>query len=129
VRNTDISDDTATIKSRDNLPSYIFTCLRQIDADRATSATEFRLGYVLRQMLNKKTRACFPLQATLAKRLGVTDRTVRQCLSGLVERGHLRVRRRGRDQSAEYEFALQDRKLISGHHPNRPTQDRKFQVA
>jgi hypothetical protein len=104
----------------DSNTSNIFACLRQIDADPKTSAMEFRLAYVLSQMLNKKTRQCFPLQATLAKRLGVTDRTVRQCLAGLVERGHVRVRRRGGDNSAIYEFVISDRKHSSGLGTLRP---------
>ena len=37
--------------------------------------------------------ACFPHQATLAKRLGVSDRSIRRWLSQLVHTGHVTVRR------------------------------------
>jgi Helix-turn-helix domain len=117
--------------------AFIFAILRQVDADPETSAMEMWLVYVISQMLNKKTRVCFPLQSTLAQRLRVSDRTVRQCIAGLAERGHLRVRRRGRDSSALYELVLHDRNAASGHGTGRPEdafrsteeQDRKSDVA
>jgi hypothetical protein len=120
--------------------SFIFARLKQIDADPETSAMEFRLAYVISQALNKKTRVCFPLQSTLAKRLGVSDRAIREYVAGLVDRGHLRVRHRGRDNSSIYELILQDRNAASGHDPVRPedtfrssadnpSQDRKSDVA
>jgi len=98
-----------------NFTSFIFACLKQVDADPKTSAQELRLAFVISQMLNKKTRACFPLQSTLAERLGVSDREVRRCIAGLVDRGHLRVRHRGRDSSALYELVPKDRTSASGH--------------
>jgi hypothetical protein len=118
---------------RDEYTSFIFAMLRQVQADPKTSAMEFRLAYVLSQMLNRKTRACFPLQSTLAERLGVTDRTVRSCVAGLVGRGHLRVRHRGGDNSSLYEFVRQDRNDVSGLSSSRqeasfrspPNRDRK----
>jgi helix-turn-helix protein len=124
-------------KSRDSNSSYIFAWLRQIDTDPKTSAMEFRLAYVISQMLNKRTKVCFPLQATLAKRLGVSDRAVREYIAGLADRDHLRVRHRGRDSSSVYEPVLQDRNGASGHDAGRPEdtfrssgeQDRKSDVA
>jgi hypothetical protein len=91
-------------------------------------------------MLNKKTRVCFPLQSKLAKRMGVSDRAIREYIAGLVDRGHLRVRHRGRDNSSIYELILQDRNTASGHDTVRPedtfrsfeddpSEDRKFHVA
>jgi hypothetical protein len=71
-------------------------------------------------MLNKKTRVCFPLQSTLAKLLGVSDRAIRDYVAGLVARGHLRVRHRGRDRSSIYELILKDRNTASGHDVPRP---------
>jgi len=82
------NNDSPRNGSRQNFTSFIFAVLRQIDADPATTASESRLAYVLSQMLNKKSRACYPLQSTLAERLRVTDRTVRRCITGLVDRGH-----------------------------------------
>jgi helix-turn-helix protein len=123
-----------------NFTSYIFACLKQVDSDPETSAQELRLAFVISQMTNKKTQVCFPLQATLAKRLGVSDRAVREYIAGLVDRGHLRVRHRGRDNSSIYELILQDRKsasghdtqdrnATSGHDAGDPNQDRKSSVA
>jgi DNA-binding MarR family transcriptional regulator len=113
-----VNDDTAiqsgASRHKAEFTNFIFAMLRQIEADPKTSAMEFRLAYVLSQMLNRKTRSCFPLQSTLAERLGVTDRTVRNCIAGLVDRGHLRVRHRGGDNSSLYEFARQDRNDASG---------------
>jgi DNA-binding MarR family transcriptional regulator len=100
--------------------AYIFACLRQVDADPETSAQELWLAWVISQMLNKKTRVCFPLQSTLAERLRVNGRTVRRCIKGLVERGHLRVTDRGRDQSSIYELVLEDRTVVSAHDAARP---------
>jgi hypothetical protein len=103
-----------------DLASFIFAIFRQIHADPETTANEFRLAYAISQLLNKKTRVCFPLQSTLAEQLGVTDRAVRQYITGLVERGHLRVRHRGRDKSSIYELVLKDRNAASGHDDIRP---------
>jgi hypothetical protein len=103
-----------------NFTSFVFACVNQVDADLESSAQEVRLAWVISQMLNKKTRVCFPLQSTLAKRLGVSDRAIRDYIAGLVDRGHLRVRHRGRDKSSIYELILQDRNTASGHDTGRP---------
>jgi hypothetical protein len=125
----------APSKSR-NSSSYVFAWLRQVDTDPKTSAMEFRLAYVISQMLNQKTRVCFPLQATLAKRLSVSERAIREYVAGLVRRGHLRVRHRGRDSSSVYEPVSNDRNGASGHDTGRPEdtfrsceEDRKSDVA
>jgi hypothetical protein len=102
------------------LSSFIFACLKQIDADPKTSAMEFRLAYMISQMINKKTRVCFPLQSTLAERLGVKERAVRGFVSGLRDRGHLRVRHRGPYKSSIYELILQDRHQRAAHDEARP---------
>jgi hypothetical protein len=103
-----------------NSASFIFAWVNQVESDPKTSPSEFRLAWVISQMINKKTRVCWPLQATLAKRLGVSVRAVGGYISGLRERGHLRVRDRGRDSSSIYEPILQDRKAASGHDTGRP---------
>jgi Helix-turn-helix domain len=72
------------------------------------------------QMINKQTRVCFPLQATLAERLGVSVRAIGGYISNLRRRGHLGVRDRGRDKSSIYELILQDRNIASGHDAGRP---------
>lgn len=139
-----IHETPAAIKSRaadsTKFTSFVFACLRQVDADPETSSQELRLAFVISQMLNKKTRTTFPLQATLAKRLGVSDRAIREYISGLVDRGHMKVRHRGRDNSSIYELILQDRNTASGHDTQDrndtsgldagdPNQDRKSDVA
>src|SRR5882757_7922382 len=96
-------------RNESNFVSFIFACVNQVDADPEISAQEVRLAWVISQMLNKKTRVCFPLQSTLAKHLGVSDRAIRDYVAGLVARGHLRVRHRGRDRSSIYELILKDR--------------------
>jgi hypothetical protein len=106
-----------------NFPSFIFACLKQVDADPKTSAMEFRLAFVISQMINKKTRVCFPLQSTLAERLGVDPRHVRRGLANLVKRGHLSVTPRGRDQSAIYQMIVQDRTPMSDHDETRQDTD------
>jgi hypothetical protein len=106
-------------KSR-NFTSFIFACLNQVNADPKSSAQEVRLALVISQILNKKTGVCFPLQSTLAKHLHVSDRAIREYIAGLVDRGHLRVRHRGRDNSSVYELILHDRNASSGHDINRP---------
>jgi hypothetical protein len=126
--------------SRNKYGSYIFAWLRQVDADRETSAQEFRLAYVLSQLFNKKTNSCFPLQATLATRLDVSVRAIGGYVSNLVERGHLHVTDRGRELSSIYAPVLQDRNKTSDLTEVRPEgdfgssvvevqQDRKSDVA
>jgi hypothetical protein len=100
--------------------SFIFACLKQVDADPQTSAQELRLAWVISQMLNKETRVCWPLQSTLAKRLGVSVRAIGGYVSNLRSRGHLRVQDRGRDESSIYELILHDRKTASDHATVRP---------
>ncbi|HEX7882951.1 MAG TPA: helix-turn-helix domain-containing protein [Afipia sp.] len=106
---------TAQVRKITNLTSFIFKWLNQIQDDPATSAPELQLAFVLSQMFNKGTRSCYPLQSTLAQRMRVSSRSVREYVAGLVERGHLVVQDRGRDKSSTYAAALQDRKLSSGH--------------
>jgi len=71
-------------RNESNFVSFIFACVNQVDADPEISAQEVRLAWVISQMLNKKTRVCFPLQSTLAKHLGVSDRAIRDYVAGLV---------------------------------------------
>ncbi|MBW7964949.1 helix-turn-helix domain-containing protein [Bradyrhizobium sp. BR 10261] len=116
---------------------FIFAWNNQVETDPRTTAPEFRLAWVLSQHFNHKTRSCYPSQALLAERLGVSDRMIRQYVAGLVERGHLRVCHRGRDKTALYQGLLQDRKDTSGLKDGRPEanfrskskQDRKSSVA
>lgn len=46
--------------------------------------------------LRRIHRKCHPHQATLAKRLGVSERTIRRWLSQLIDLGYISVRRTGR---------------------------------
>lgn len=94
--------------------SFIFKWLKQVHADEGTTAPVFRLAYVLSQHFNRSTRSCFPLQSTLAHSLGVSDRMIRVYIVQLLERGHLRVYRRGRNQSSIYEGIL-----LSGRKPSK----------
>jgi hypothetical protein len=119
-----IQADATPIKSRisasTNFTGFIFGWLKQVDSDPETCAQEFRLAWLISQMLNKKTRVCFPLQATLAERMGVSVRAVGGYISDLRRRGHLRVQDRGRDKSSVYEPILHDRNAVSGHDTVRP---------
>jgi hypothetical protein len=83
--------------------STLFSWLRQVQQDDAVSGTAFELAFVISQHVNKDSAAAWPTQETLARAVGVSDRSVRDLVGVLVDRGHLAVQvRKGRHQSNVY---------------------------
>lgn len=75
------------------------------DAELPAACT--RLAVVLgNRFMNGSTGSCFPSQATIAERLGLSDRQVRTLIQALVVRGHLRVLRGATGRSSSYEMVL-----------------------
>jgi hypothetical protein len=120
IRESDFAQDKRghTNTRESEFSGFKWACLQQIHADPKTTAQELRLAFEISQRLNKKTRACFPSQEYLADRLRVDVRTIGRCVKGLVDRGHLWVRRRGRDHSAEYGFIVHDQTQASDQDPS-----------
>jgi DNA-binding transcriptional ArsR family regulator len=79
----------------DKRPSTRYDGLRAVDFDTRLGPGPARLYHVLDDYAGA-AGTCFPHQATLAKRIGVSDRTIRRWLSELVRTGHVIPRRTGR---------------------------------
>jgi hypothetical protein len=65
--------------------------LRQVAADRRLVGQAPRVAIALSELVDPTTYTARPTQQQIADRLGITTRTVREALSALVERGHLKV--------------------------------------
>jgi hypothetical protein len=72
-----------------------FAGLRAVNFDTRLGPGPSRLYNVLDDYAGA-AGTCFPHQATVAKRLGVSDRSIRRWLSELVQTGHVIPRRTGR---------------------------------
>lgn len=88
-----------------------FRWLEQVAADRELPHVAARLAIVLSQFFNNQTGEAWPTQQTLATRLGITDRAVRNSLDALHSQGHLHVTRGvGRKNPNRYRARLSDGK-------------------
>ncbi|WP_373867457.1 helix-turn-helix domain-containing protein [Microvirga aerophila] len=68
-----------------------FKWLDQVSEDAELSPNAFRVAYRLAQHLNRDTNLAPPSQTLLAKRLGMSRRTVQAMIEQLVKRGHLQL--------------------------------------
>jgi len=69
--------------------------LGRMMADRALAPTAKEVGFVLLDHHNAETGRCDPSQRRIAKRLGVSDRSVGAAIAALKERGYFAHQRRG----------------------------------
>jgi hypothetical protein len=80
-----------------------FDWLNQVIADATLPAAAFKLAYVISRHINREKGYAWPGQASLAKSIGATVRTVRDLTDRLVAGGHLAVEPHcGRNQTNQY---------------------------
>jgi hypothetical protein len=118
--NANPRNDAARRDSKDQ-----FEWLRQVAYDCDLPPAASRASVALLQYFNRQKGGwAWMSQATLAQDLGISERTVRDVLSALVNRGHLIVNRRGKKETNRYRLALKDSdRQNSSHHDRRETAD------
>ncbi len=82
-----VIEDEALRKGFTSAPNYIL--------DDSGVSIAARFTYIVLLSFAWRAGSCFPGQARLAKTIGVTDRAVRNYLGELIEKGYIRVSRRG----------------------------------
>jgi hypothetical protein len=98
-----------------NFPGDLHRWLDRITLDLDLTHLAVRVALVLKTHLNEWTYEAFPSQMTIAQKLGVTDRAVRNALDALVKGGHLTVRRGGdRRLFNTYRMVVENRNEDSG---------------
>jgi GntR family transcriptional regulator len=92
-----------------------FNWLRTILHDTDISATAYRLACLLMWEYRNEAKGgeCYPGLDTLARDMGVNEKTIRRAISELVSAGYLRVERRGKQSSNLYWPVFGDRTFLS----------------
>jgi biotin operon repressor len=86
----------------------------ELRRDGKLSAAARLVGLEIFSYVNQASGGAFPSQATIARRLGITERTVRTAVKQLVDAGHINVRRRrGRNNLYWPAFIKQTQEKIS----------------
>jgi hypothetical protein len=94
----------------DDFTRHRLVWLDRIAADRDVSPLGFKLAYVIGGFISRKTGDAWPSQKTIANRLGVTTRAVRNLVDQLAAAGHLEaVDARGRGKTIHYRMAAKNR--------------------
>jgi helix-turn-helix protein len=94
----------------DDFTRHRLVWLDRIAADRDVSPLGFKLAYVIGGFISRKTGDAWPSQETIANRLGVTVRAVRNLVDQLAGAGHLEaVDARGRGKTIHYRMAAKNR--------------------
>jgi hypothetical protein len=84
----------------------LFAWLDQVCADHKLPPSAFKVAYKIGQYINRKSGKAWPSQPTLAKKVGLTVRTVRDLTDQLEAAGHLEIEpHRGRNQTNIYRLA------------------------
>lgn len=85
-------------------------------SDHDLSDGAFRvLACLAHRFLNREKRSCWPAQETIAEAAGMKVRTVQKHLSELQERGHIKIKRQGRDKPNIYIPAFYDAQDRADH--------------
>jgi len=85
----------------------------ELRRDGKLSAAARLVGLEIFSYVNQASGEAFPSEATIARRLGITDRTVRTAVKQLADAGRINVtRRRGRNNLYSPTFIAQEK--ISG---------------
>lgn len=93
--------------------------LDQVLADRELTAFAFAVAYVIAGHVNRETGEAWPSQATIAGKVGSTDRGVRKTVEQLAERGHLAITTpTGRKGGNRYRLILKALSERAGVHRN-----------
>jgi biotin operon repressor len=91
----------------DSFTRRLFMWLDQICSDHSVSALAFKLAYVIGGFINRTRGDAWPSQETIANRLGITTRAVRNLVDLLTDGGHLEViDARGRGRTIHYRMIL-----------------------
>jgi biotin operon repressor len=107
-------------RSKDRFTHDQFDWLRRVASDGDLPPAAARISIALTRFFNRAQDSwAWISQATLARHLGLSERTVRYALSALERRGHLVTRRRGRMETNKYRLAHRssacDRQTIADH--------------
>ena len=87
----------------------------QLRRDGKLSAAARLVGLEIFSYVNEASGEAFPSEATIARRLGITDRTVRTAVKQLADAGRIKVTRRpGRNNLYSPAFIKQRQEKISG---------------
>jgi biotin operon repressor len=87
----------------------------ELRRDGKLSAAARLVGLEIFSYVNQASGEAFPSEATIARRLGITDRTVRTAVKQLADAGRIKVtRRRGRNNLYSPAFIKQTQEKISG---------------
>jgi DNA-binding FadR family transcriptional regulator len=84
----------------------------ELRRDGKLSTAARLVGLEIFSYVNQASGEAFPSEATIARRLGITDRTVRTAVKHLADAGHMNVtRRRGRSNLYSPTFIKTQEKL------------------
>src|SRR5215475_8372278 len=87
----------------------------ELRRDAKLSPAARLVGLEIFSYVNQASGEAFPSEATIARRLGITDRTVRTAVKQLADAGHMNVtRRRGPSKLYSPAFIKQTQEKISG---------------
>src|SRR5262249_13469727 len=87
----------------------------ELRRDGKLSAAARLVGLEIFSYVNEASGEAFPSEATIARRLGITDRTVRTAVKQLADAGRIKVTRRpGRNNLYSPAFIKQRQEKISG---------------
>lgn len=77
--------------------------------DETLKASDKAVYAVLCMYADNKTSECYPQRTTLMKKAGLSDKTLRKCISTLSQRGYIKVEHRtGRKGNASNRYTLLD---------------------
>ncbi|WP_441260819.1 helix-turn-helix transcriptional regulator [Bradyrhizobium sp. 521_C7_N1_3] len=108
--------------SGDDFTRKQFDWLRQVAFDSELPPAASRVATALTKYFSREHDGwAWMSQATLARDLGMPERTVRYALSALVDDGHLVTKRRGKKETNLYHLQLKnsesDRQAVADHEP------------
>jgi transposase-like protein len=86
----------------------------ELRRDAKLSPAARLVGLEIFSYVNQASGEAFPSEATIARRLGITERTVRTAVKQLADAGRIKVRRRGRNNVYSPPFIKQTQEKISG---------------
>ncbi|MHC2089011.1 helix-turn-helix domain-containing protein [Methylobacterium sp. CM6244] len=91
-----------------SLASFKLDWLDQVSSDDEVADAAFRVGYIIAQHVNDKTRVAWPKIETISKLLNKCERSVRASVHSLSGRKHIRCSKRGSGNLNQYELLLND---------------------
>jgi hypothetical protein len=104
------ADKPAPNRRGDGFVAHKLAWIEQMTLDDGLSRGALRVGLRLASYLNRLSGEAWPAQVTLAKELGMADRSVRYGVDELIKRGHMTSRRWDRNRTNRYVPTLFDRK-------------------